>query len=122
MDHRGVSRYRGGMTWSSAAVQVTAPGYSVCHLASREYGSDRLMVRPLTEAWPLPFHDDAPVRALPSYKGQKNFTGLLWSATNSRHVGYESWLERDRLTSLDRGPAGQRRTEITSQLGPTAHY
>lgn len=93
------------MTSSSAAVQVTAPGYNVSQLASREYGSDRLTVRPLSEAWPLPFHDFAPVRALRSYKGQKNFTGLLWCATNSRHVGYESWLERDRLISLDHDPA-----------------
>src|SRR6185312_17387194 len=40
----------------------------------------------------------------PSYKGQKNFTGLLWCVTNSRHVGYESWVERDWLISLDRDP------------------
>jgi hypothetical protein len=77
----------------------------VCQLASREYDFDRPTVRLLTEAWPLPFHDYAPVRALPSYKGQKNFTGLLWCATNSRHVGCESWLERDRLTSLDHDTA-----------------
>lgn len=89
---------------TSAAVLAPALGHNVCHVASREYGSDGLTVQPLTEAWPLPFHDFAPVRALPSYKGQKNFTGLLWCATNSRHVGYESWLERDRLIFLDRDP------------------
>ena len=82
-----------------------APGPNVCQLASLEHGSDRLTVRPLTEAWPLPFHDHARVRASPSYKGQKNLTGLLWCATNSRHVGYEPWLERDRPTSLDHDTA-----------------
>ena len=39
------------------------------------------------------------------FKGQRNFTGLLWCASNAHLVGYESWLERDHLRSLDFGPA-----------------
>ncbi len=54
--------------------------------------------------WTSPFQDYAPVRVFPSYKGQRNFSGLLWCATNSRLVGYESWLERDRLMHLDFEP------------------
>jgi hypothetical protein len=53
----------------------------------------------------LPFHDYSPARAFPSFKGQRNFTGLLWCATNARLVGYEPWLERDHLLALDFDPA-----------------
>jgi hypothetical protein len=53
----------------------------------------------------LPFHDHSPARAFPSFKGQRNFTGLLWCETNARLVGYESWLERDHLLALDFDPA-----------------
>jgi len=46
----------------------------------------------------------AVVRTRPSNEDQKNFTGLLWCATNSQHVENESWLERDRMIFLDRDP------------------
>lgn len=93
------------MAGSSSAVRQDSghvPG--VCQVSSREFDSDLLIVQPLDDAWMLPFQDCSPVRALPSYKGQRNFTGLLWCATNSRLVGYESWLERDHLTCLDFAP------------------
>ncbi|WP_442942601.1 TnsA-like heteromeric transposase endonuclease subunit [Nonomuraea sp. LP-02] len=32
------------------------------------------------------------------------FAGWCYSATNTDHVGYESWLERDRLILLDADP------------------
>lgn len=51
--------------------------------------------------WPVRFEDGLPVRELPSFKGQRNFTGWYWSATRSAHVGYESWLERDHVMRLD---------------------
>lgn len=56
---------------------------------------------PLSRCWSVAFEDCLPVRAFVSYKGQKNFPGLRWLATTSRHVGYESWLERDAVTLLD---------------------
>lgn len=93
------------MAGSSSAVRQDlghVPG--VCQVFSREFESDVLSVQPLDAAWVLPFQDCSPVRALPSYKGQRNFTGLLWCATNSRLVGYESWLERDHLMCLDFAP------------------
>ncbi|MFC4608221.1 TnsA-like heteromeric transposase endonuclease subunit [Streptomyces maoxianensis] len=34
-------------------------------------------------------------------KCSRNYPGLYWSATVRRHVGYESWLERDHLKLLD---------------------
>lgn len=60
-----------------------------------------LLTADLAEAWCVPFERLAPVRALVSYKGQRNFTGSWWCATTSSHVGYESWLERDHLMLLD---------------------
>jgi len=46
----------------------------------------------------------APVRAMPTYKRQRNYPGLLWTATTRSLVGYESLLERDRhwLADFDR--------------------
>lgn len=34
-----------------------------------------------------------------------NWPGYWWSATNGRHVGYESWVERDVAMMLDFDPA-----------------
>jgi hypothetical protein len=45
-----------------------------------------------------------PVRSFPSYKGQRNYPGLYWSATMGRHVGFESWVERNHLITLDFAP------------------
>jgi hypothetical protein len=42
-----------------------------------------------------------PVRRFPSYRGQRSYPGLYWSATTGGHVGYESWVERDHLVALD---------------------
>ena len=50
------------------------------------------------------FESVPPVRSLPSYKGQRNYPGLYWSATMGRHVGFESWLERDHAVLLDFDP------------------
>jgi hypothetical protein len=41
---------------------------------------------------------------VPAYNGQRNFPGLWWSATMGRHVGFESWLERDHAMLLDFDP------------------
>jgi hypothetical protein len=60
--------------------------------------------RPLSGAWSVPFESCQPVRGFPSYKGQHNYVGRWWTATTGGHVGYESWLERDRLILLDFDP------------------
>lgn len=39
--------------------------------------------------------------AFPSRKGQRHLSGLWWSATKGRHVGFESCLERDHVMLLD---------------------
>jgi hypothetical protein len=66
-----------------------------------EDGEQRLE---LTEAWSVPFESCLPVRGFPSYKGQRNHVGRWWTATTGTLVGYESWLERDRLILLDFDP------------------
>jgi len=47
------------------------------------------------------FEDVLPAREFLSYRGQRHFPGLWWLATTGRHVGYESWLERDHVMALD---------------------
>lgn len=56
---------------------------------------------PLSVLWSARFEAGLPSRSFPSYRGQRNFTGLYWSATCGGHVPYESWLERDHLMRLD---------------------
>lgn len=45
-----------------------------------------------------------PVRTFPTYRGQRNYPGLLWCATTRTLIGYESLLERDRLWLSDFDP------------------
>lgn len=45
-----------------------------------------------------------PVREPISYRGQRNYSGLFWSATTGAHVLYESLLELDRLSIVDFDP------------------
>jgi hypothetical protein len=59
---------------------------------------------PLADVWGLRFEDAAPVRRFVSYRGQRHLSGRWWSATVARHVGYESWLERDHVLALDFDP------------------
>jgi hypothetical protein len=49
----------------------------------------------------LPLEDVHMVRRPPKYKGQRNFPGFYYAASNARLLGYESWLERRHLTLLD---------------------
>lgn len=60
--------------------------------------------QPLAECLSVRFEDVAPARSFPSYRGQRNFPGWWWSSTMGRHVGYESWLERDHVMLLDFDP------------------
>jgi len=60
---------------------------------------------PLVDAWSVRFEDAAPARRFRWMKSQRHFSGRWWTATVGRHVGYESWLERDHLMLLDFDPA-----------------
>jgi hypothetical protein len=59
---------------------------------------------PLAQCWSVQFEEVAPARSFPSYRGQRNFPGWWWSSTMGRHVGYESWLDRDQVMLLDFDP------------------
>ncbi|MFT4163940.1 MAG: TnsA-like heteromeric transposase endonuclease subunit [Microlunatus sp.] len=61
---------------------------------------DRVDARAVVRGWP--------VRSFPTYKGQQNYPGWLWTATNGSLVGYESLLERDRLWLADFDPMVRR--------------
>lgn len=68
-------------------------------------GADGVARRgPLAQCWDVRFEEVAPARSFPSYRGQRNFPGWWWSSTMGRHVGYESWLERDHVMLLDFDP------------------
>ena len=58
----------------------------------------------LAACWNTRFEDVPPVRDFPSYKGQRNFPGLYFAACTGRHIGFESWLERDHMMLLDFSP------------------
>ncbi|WP_405681391.1 hypothetical protein [Streptomyces sp. NBC_01238] len=60
--------------------------------------------RPLADVVSVEFEAGLPVRGFPSYRGQRHFPGLYWSATTGGHVGFESWLERDHAMLLDFTP------------------
>ncbi|MEV6537054.1 TnsA-like heteromeric transposase endonuclease subunit [Streptomyces sp. NPDC051639] len=45
-----------------------------------------------------------PVRPFRWSRGERHFPGWYWSASTGRHVGFESWLERDRLLLMDFDP------------------
>ncbi|MFJ5123179.1 TnsA-like heteromeric transposase endonuclease subunit [Kitasatospora sp. NPDC088548] len=59
---------------------------------------------PLRASWDLRFEAAEPVREFSWHKYARGFAGWYYSATVRDHVGYESWLERDRLILLDRDP------------------
>nr|WP_237500047.1 TnsA-like heteromeric transposase endonuclease subunit [Streptomyces sp. SID8379] len=59
---------------------------------------------PLEVMWPTRFESCRQVRAFPSYRGQRNFSGWYWAATSAELVGYESWVELSHLMRLDAEP------------------
>jgi hypothetical protein len=66
---------------------------------------DGLSRVPVERCAAFPFElECSPVRGFPSFRGQRNFPGLWWFATTGRHVGHESWTERDQLMALDADP------------------
>lgn len=64
-------------------------------------GEVRLWLR---DAAGFAFEAVAPVRSFPSYRGQRNFPGFYYAACMDRHIGFESWLERDEAMAMDFDP------------------
>ncbi|MDJ0347550.1 TnsA-like heteromeric transposase endonuclease subunit [Streptomyces sp. H10-C2] len=60
--------------------------------------------RLLQASWDVRFEAVEPVREFTWHKYGRGFAGWYYSVTVRDHVGYESWLERDRLVLLDRDP------------------
>lgn len=73
-------------------------------LSFREQFTSASTTSLLADCWMVPFEHAQPIRATAAFKGQRNFAGLWWCTTNQRHVGFESWCERDNLMSLDFDP------------------
>lgn len=60
--------------------------------------------RPLLDCATARFEDVGPVRPFRWSRGERHFSGWYWAATTGQHVGFESWLERDRLLLMDFDP------------------
>ncbi|MER7828474.1 TnsA-like heteromeric transposase endonuclease subunit [Streptomyces sp. NPDC096097] len=60
--------------------------------------------QPLGTAWNVRFEEVEPVRPFRWSKGGESFAGWYYAVTTVGHVGFESWLERDRLILMDRDP------------------
>lgn len=69
---------------------------------------DRIVEIAWKETHPATVIDAVPWRKFPWFIGQKNYSGLYWSATEGKLVGYESRLELARLTMLDFDPVVKR--------------
>jgi hypothetical protein len=81
---------------------VTSPGVGWSPFKVEFLDEDgSLRCEPLAECAGVAFETASAVRTFPSYRGQRNWPGLWWSATLGHHVGYESWLERDCAMMLD---------------------
>jgi hypothetical protein len=55
----------------------------------------------LPDCFTAGFERAMPVRSFPVVKQNRNYPGLWWSVTTGRHVGFESWVERDVAMMLD---------------------
>lgn len=69
---------------------------------------ERTIEIPWKETYPATVIDAIPWRRFPWFVGQKNYSGMYWSATEGKLVGYESRLELARLTMLDFDPTVKR--------------
>lgn len=58
----------------------------------------------MAACWNAAFETVQPVRAFRWSKVQRHWPGWWWSSTSGRHVGYESWLEREHAMLLDFDP------------------
>ncbi|MEV8312396.1 TnsA-like heteromeric transposase endonuclease subunit [Streptomyces flavidovirens] len=97
-------RVRGRLGWT---VGELAGPYADPTLGSFDldfYDGNTRVHRSLAVSWNACFEKVDPVRSFRWTKGGDSFAGWHWSATTCDHVGYESWLERDRLILLDADP------------------
>ncbi|WP_030609460.1 TnsA-like heteromeric transposase endonuclease subunit [Streptomyces fulvoviolaceus] len=85
----------------SAGSEGTAPYVEV----SSVVGKRERLRRPLLDCVSVRFEDARPVRPFRWPPGGRYFPGWYWAATTRQHVGFESWLERDRLVLMDFDPA-----------------
>jgi hypothetical protein len=83
--------------------QASQDGFDLRYL-DPDVAGDVERREPLATCWAARFEDVPPVRRFPSYQGQRSFSGLYFAVCMNRHVGFESWLERDQLTMLDFSP------------------
>jgi hypothetical protein len=88
---------------SAAAAFADVGDYGVVELEFAGAGGGRRRL-PVEACDGVLFEDAAPVRSFRWSRGQQHFPGWWWLATTRRHVGYESWLERDHLMLLDFDP------------------
>jgi len=96
-----------GLAWWGETVAGAALAYGDAVLSAFELGfveSGQRRRLPLGQGWNRRFEAADPVREFRWAKGGESFAGLYYSVTVGAHVGYESWLERDRLILLDRDP------------------
>lgn len=92
---------------------ATRTGVAGCGFELEFAGADGACQRArLAECSSVRFEDAAVARSFRWSRGQGHFPGWWWLATTGRHVGYESWLERDHLMLLDFHPAV---TAVSSQ-------
>jgi hypothetical protein len=92
-----------GLVGSTAAAGAGAGDCGV-ELEFADAGGGRRRL-PLGACDGMRFEDAVPARSFRWSRGQQHFPGWWWLATTGRHVGYESWLERDHLMLLDFDPA-----------------
>jgi hypothetical protein len=83
-----------------AAEQGAGAGFEVAFV-DRDGGERRMA---LSQCWTVRFEQVPPVRGFASFPGQSHFPGLWWFSSSGGHVGFESWLERDVVMSLDADP------------------
>ncbi len=91
----------GGLRLVAEGVAGVGVGGFEVSFADSELGVVRT---PLSEVAGVAFERVAPVRSIPSYRGQRNNPGFYWSASVGAHVEFESWLERDEAMALDFDP------------------
>lgn len=85
------------------AAGVCRTGFDVLYLEPDAVGGVERR-GPLAACWGARFEDVPPVRNFTSYLGQRNFPGLYFAACMNKHIGFESWWEREQLMMLDFSP------------------
>ena len=80
--------------------KISGAGSGVVDVAYKSINGE-IRVMPWTDVDPLAVADGRPWREFPWYLGQRHYSGMYWSATEVKLVGYESLLELSRLLMAD---------------------